>query len=525
MRGTDFTPYLRTIKMTLEGCYRICKKILTIFIAKVAVVGIAMFGFGLWLRTSSETSAMFATDSNAFVIGVTMLCVSGTLFLLVAALGQYGVLRENRIALGVFTILLGMLAVVQIVIGLMSNKIMNELGEQVGDLYIFLYKRVATTGGRDISDVLVTLHLMLRCCGLDGGLDPLVEKTCPLSSYSACPPVIHDLYNAYEPLMNRLYLGTAALLFTVLVCSSILMIQIKRSRQSNPLDYSQAMNSESSSTVKETVLHANNPGKHHYLFSSKDVFANYKMALDGCGQICKCLLIIFNIIVALVGIVMFGFGLWIRMSSVASGRFNTNMFDISVTVVIVLGAVLLLMTGFGIYGACSENRNALNVFSALLAILFGLQIATGISGYILRDYVVKLMARFYMTVYAQYVTKGDPGMSVALTIIQNWLQCCGLLGALDPLVQNTCPETSFVKKFTFPACPTVILDLFDSKGPQVMGFFLGTAVLLFTALMCSSIIMKQIKMSRQSDPVLYSQAMNLVDRTPPEAYHSPPFPL
>ncbi|KAJ7992649.1 hypothetical protein DPEC_G00280870 [Dallia pectoralis] len=53
---------------------------------------------------------------------------------------------------------------------------------------------------------------------------------------------------------------------------------------------------------------------------------------------------------------------------------------------------------------------------------------------------------------------------------------------------------------TIEACPTVILNLFDSKGPQVMGFFLGTAVLLILAVVCSSLLSKEIKRSQSSPP-------------------------
>ncbi|XP_028979235.2 CD9 antigen isoform X2 [Esox lucius] len=235
------------------------------------------------------------------------------------------------------------------------------------------------------------------------------------------------------------------------------------------------------------------------------------MALDGCGQFCKCILIIFNIIVALVGLAMLGLGLWIRLSSETKGMFdlnlNTQAFVIGVTVLIVLGAVLLLVAVFGDYGACNENRTALGVFSGLLSILTVLQIAAGVIAYMQRNEVGNQMADFYITVYSQYVTKRDPGMSVTLTIIQNTLHCCGIIGALDPLVKKTCPETGFLETFTLPACPTVILNMFESKGPLVMGLFFGIAAILIIALVCSSILVKQIKTSRLSGPVHYTKAV------------------
>ncbi|XP_055743726.1 CD9 antigen-like [Salvelinus fontinalis] len=229
------------------------------------------------------------------------------------------------------------------------------------------------------------------------------------------------------------------------------------------------------------------------------------MALDGCGQLCKCILIIFNIIFALVGFAMFGLGLWLRFSSETRGFFNidlnTQQFVIGVSVLIVLGAVILLVAVFGGCGACNENMNALAVFSCLLGILAGLEIGVGVLAYMRSDEVGKQLAKFYMTVYAQYVDKRDPGLAVTLSMFHNVLHCCGIVGAFDLLVKKTCPETSFLETFTLPACPTMIVNLFESKAPLVMGLFLGTAAMLITALVCCSILVKQIKRSHLSSPV------------------------
>ncbi|XP_029481500.1 CD9 antigen-like [Oncorhynchus nerka] len=229
------------------------------------------------------------------------------------------------------------------------------------------------------------------------------------------------------------------------------------------------------------------------------------MALDGCGQLCKCILILFNILFALVGFAMLGLGLWLRFSSETRGFFdidlNTQQFVIGVSVLIALGAVILLVAVFGDYGACNENRTALGVFSCLLAILAGLEIGAGVFAYMRSDEVGEQLAKFYMTVYAQYVDKGgDPGLTVTLTMFHNVLHCCGLIGALDPLVQRTCPDTGFLETFTLPACPTVIVNLFESKAPLVMGLFLGTAAMLIFALVCSSLLSKEIQRSQSSPP-------------------------
>nr|XP_046186958.1 CD9 antigen-like [Oncorhynchus gorbuscha] len=231
------------------------------------------------------------------------------------------------------------------------------------------------------------------------------------------------------------------------------------------------------------------------------------MALDGCGQLCKCILILFNILFALVGFAMLGLGLWLRFSSETRGFFdidlNTQQFVIGVSVLIALGAVILLVAVFGDYGACNENRTALGVFSCLLAILAGLEIGAGVFAYMRSDEVGEQLAKFYITVYAQYVDKGDPGLTLTLSMFHNVLHCCGLIGALDPLVQRTCPDTGFLETITLPACPTVIVNLFESKAPLVMGLFLGTAAMLIFALVCSSLLSKEIQRSQSSPPPLH----------------------
>ncbi|NP_001117013.1 CD9 antigen isoform X1 [Salmo salar] len=229
------------------------------------------------------------------------------------------------------------------------------------------------------------------------------------------------------------------------------------------------------------------------------------MALDGCGQLCKCILLLFNIIFALVGFVMFGLGLWLRFSSETRGLFNidlnTQQFVSVVSVLIVLGAVMLLVAVFGDYGACNENKTALEVSSCLLSFLTVLVIGAGGGAYVMSDEVGKQVAIFYTTVYAQYLDKQDPGLAVTLSMFHNVLHCCGLLGGLDLLVKITCPITGFLGTLAVPACPTVIINLLESKAPLVIGLFLGTAAMMITAVVCCSILVKQIKRSHLSAPV------------------------
>ncbi|GAA6215537.1 CD9 antigen-like isoform X2 [Lates japonicus] len=235
------------------------------------------------------------------------------------------------------------------------------------------------------------------------------------------------------------------------------------------------------------------------------------MALDGCGLVCKYILVLFNIIFAVVGFALLGLGLWLRFSNNTRGIFevealNSSAFVVGVTVLIALGSVMLIVVVFGDYGACNEKRCALQVFSALLAILAGAEVVLGVLAYSRRYEVGASMAEFYTSMYALYVTNGDAAIGVTLKFVHEMLHCCGVTGAkLIEVVQSTCPKPDgFLEHIVMPNCPTVIATVFDSKASLVMGIFCGTGALLIIALVCSIILLKQIKKVNQEITTYYS---------------------
>uniref|UniRef100_A0A3Q1FLZ7 CD9 antigen-like n=1 Tax=Acanthochromis polyacanthus TaxID=80966 RepID=A0A3Q1FLZ7_9TELE len=209
------------------------------------------------------------------------------------------------------------------------------------------------------------------------------------------------------------------------------------------------------------------------------------MALDGCGVFCKYILVVFNIIFAVVGLAFFGLGLWLRFSDNTRGIFeieqlNSSAFVIGVTVLIVLGAVMLIVVTFGDYGACNEKRCALQVFSFLLAFLATGEIIVGVLAYTQRDEVGLRIAEFYTSMYTLYAASGDPAIAVTLTFIHNALHCCGVTGVkLIEIVKDTCPKPDgILEHLAMPNCPLTIAQVFDSRAPLVMGIFMGTGALL-----------------------------------------------
>ncbi|KAJ8384116.1 hypothetical protein AAFF_G00208180 [Aldrovandia affinis] len=210
-------------------------------------------------------------------------------------------------------------------------------------------------------------------------------------------------------------------------------------------------------------------------------------------------LIIFNTLFAILGIAVLGLGLWLRFSSQTGGFFsidlNTKQFVIGLTVLIVTGALVLITSAFGNYGACNENKTALRVFSCALGVLAAVEILAGVLAFMYSDEVGEELSAFYSTVYAQYINKaGDPSLSVTLKIFHNALKCCGIGGVLEPFVRDTCPSSkSFIDAITMPACPKVVRAFFKAKAPLALGLFIGTGVLMIFALVCCRVLIKHIR--------------------------------
>ncbi|XP_058509430.1 CD9 antigen isoform X2 [Solea solea] len=230
------------------------------------------------------------------------------------------------------------------------------------------------------------------------------------------------------------------------------------------------------------------------------------MALDGCGVVCKYILVLFNLIFAVVGFAFLGLGLWLRFSENTRGIFeiqslNSSAFVMGVTVLIVLGSVMLIVVAFGDYGACGEKKCSLVVFSVLLVILAVAEVLCGLLAYTQRREVGSSVAEFYVSLYALYVKgNGDPAIGITLTFVHNLLGCCGVTGfKLIELAQQTCPQA-----YLSSSCPVVIADVFDRNASLVMSIFLGTGALLITALVCAGILLRQIKRVNEEISKYYS---------------------
>ncbi|XP_056608999.1 CD9 antigen isoform X2 [Triplophysa dalaica] len=225
--------------------------------------------------------------------------------------------------------------------------------------------------------------------------------------------------------------------------------------------------------------------------------------MDACAQMCKCFLILFNTLFALLGFGLVALGLWLRFGVETQGLFdidlNTTQFTIGVSVLVVTGVLMLVVAVLGDYGACNGSKSALGVFIGLVSCLVIVEIAAGVLAFTMSTHVADELANFYISIYTQYLNTRAQGQALTLKIFHNAFDCCGIGGPIEVFVRDTCPEGNFLKQITFSSCPGVIKGMFQSKAPLVFGGFLGTAGVMLMALVCGCVLNNSLKRS----PFLY----------------------
>ncbi|XP_058625537.1 CD9 antigen-like isoform X2 [Onychostoma macrolepis] len=226
--------------------------------------------------------------------------------------------------------------------------------------------------------------------------------------------------------------------------------------------------------------------------------------MDGCAQICRCFLILFNTLFALVGFGLVALGMWLRFGAETRGFFdidlNTAQFNIGVIVLVVTGVLMLVMAVIGHCGACNNSRSALGVSSGLLSILIIMQIAAGVMAFVRSAQVSIELVGFYISIYLQYLNTRSPAQAVTLKLFNNAFHCCGFNETIEVFVRHTCPGGSFLKQISYSSCPGVISDVFEAHAPLVLGGFLGIAGVTMLVLVCSCVLRRHVSVSHKSPP-------------------------
>lgn len=153
-----------------------------------------------------------------------------------------------------------------------------------------------------------------------------------------------------------------------------------------------------------------------------------------CGIICtKSMVIIFNFLFILSGILLTLFGVWTLLyKQEYADLLKSNLYQLSTYILILAGAVIIIAGIIGILGAWFESKKLIIVFIALLVSIFVIEMASGVLAF---TYKVKLTESLKYdletTILNEYNQTGFETKSALLDNLQTSLKCCGATDFLD----------------------------------------------------------------------------------------------
>ncbi|GCB74217.1 CD9 molecule a [Scyliorhinus torazame] len=216
----------------------------------------------------------------------------------------------------------------------------------------------------------------------------------------------------------------------------------------------------------------------------------------------KYLLFGFNFLFWLAGTAVLAIGLWLRFDPQTKDIFeienHPSTFYIGVYILIAAGALMMIVGFLGCCGAIQESTCMLGCFFLFLLVIFAVEIAAGIWGFLNKDKVTKEVNEFYKSVYTEYVAhQKDESKKAALIAIQKGLNCCGLGGTLELFIRETCPDASLVELLSRKSCPSVIDEVFNDKLYIIGSIGIGIGVIMIFGMIFSMVLCCAIRNSKE----------------------------
>ncbi|KAG8438865.1 hypothetical protein GDO86_005163 [Hymenochirus boettgeri] len=225
------------------------------------------------------------------------------------------------------------------------------------------------------------------------------------------------------------------------------------------------------------------------------------MPVKGGTKCIKYLLFIFNFVFWLAGTAVLGIGLWLRFDTQTKSMFEgdsaSGSFYTGVYILIGAGALMMLVGFLGCCGAIQESECMLGLFFAFLLLIFALEIAAGIYGFVNKDKVVEELKTFYKDTYNKYLSTKDASLKETLKGIHMAMDCCGLTGVVDALLTDTCPNKQGTNILSARSCPAAIDDVFTTKLHIVGAVGIGIAVIMIFGMIFSMVLCCAIRNSRE----------------------------
>lgn len=244
------------------------------------------------------------------------------------------------------------------------------------------------------------------------------------------------------------------------------------------------------------------------------------MSLSNSANLVKYLLFLFNFLFVITGITIMAIGLTVQGAYHNFREILDPQFFSVPTFLVVIGSFIFVIAFFGCCGAYKENYCMTLTFSILLVFIFILELAAGISGYVLRNDSYNLVKNTLHSSMVKYGGNTSREITILWDEIQVDFDCCGVNSSKDwsipenPLFNETflpmsccrpitgaigtvkCidPENEWTLRKT--GCVTSFGNFIKSHAVSLGAAGIAIAVIQFFGILFACYLAKQIKMQQ-----------------------------
>lgn len=153
--------------------------------------------------------------------------------------------------------------------------------------------------------------------------------------------------------------------------------------------------------------------------------------LEGCNSVIKYLVFIFNFLFFVIGCALLGLGIYLKVGDnkfidVTEELSSISKYATLGNLMIAIGVIILVVAFFGCCGAIKESSCLLTLFFSFLLLIFILELAAGIFGFVQRSEIEKQMKEDFLdAIRNKYDGKVDTPVTKTIDEFQKKFKCCG----------------------------------------------------------------------------------------------------
>jgi len=150
-----------------------------------------------------------------------------------------------------------------------------------------------------------------------------------------------------------------------------------------------------------------------------------------CESIVKYFMVLCNILFALAGIILIGFGAYAQIAAKDYLNFLGDNYVNTPIFIIILGGVVFAIALFGCCGAWKENKCLIYTYGTILFFILIAQVAAGIAAFALRGPLKTEISKNMEKGLENYHKEGYDGVTTTWDLVQQSLHCCGVNSYTD----------------------------------------------------------------------------------------------